>query len=147
MESDAPFAVEADEDARLRAARQASEYVSEATPLLPDGNAVLPAGAGSPDEDDASIHHKPWLGGDGFEEKPLWRRPSVSRPLRHPSELALIHVDLDMVVDPPSSTVYACFRGTGGAQVEPDPPPHLQGLLLRSGVQRSPVHASASHLW
>ncbi|KAL1984703.1 hypothetical protein VTN96DRAFT_8736 [Rasamsonia emersonii] len=76
MENDAPFVVEADEDARLRAAREGSEHVSEATPLLLEGNSESPAAAGSLDEDDACIQ-KPWLGVDGFEEKPLWRRPSI----------------------------------------------------------------------
>ncbi|KAL1967709.1 hypothetical protein VTN77DRAFT_2966 [Rasamsonia byssochlamydoides] len=73
MESDAPFAVEADEDARLRSARQRSEYLSEETPLLLERDSESTAGgAGSPD-----IDNKPWLRAKDFEEKPLWRRPSI----------------------------------------------------------------------
>jgi hypothetical protein len=99
MESEAPFVVEADEDARLQAATQGSSsvkgsaYLSEETPLLTDST-LTAGGADSADDGDESID-KPWLGTGGFEGKPRWRRPSVSTTICyclwiHVSNLAIV---------------------------------------------------------
>jgi len=93
MENETPFTVDADEDARLRAAATASNtnglrarniageadknfiqtHVHEETPLLSPGRAQWNGGrADSLDEDGAQLNTKE------LESKPWWRRPSVS---------------------------------------------------------------------
>lgn len=95
MENETPFAVDADQDARLRAASTASNannlrarnpagqadkgdiqtHVHEETPLLSQWRA---GGAGSTGDEDGVQLNTPWLGAKEFESKPWWRRPSVS---------------------------------------------------------------------
>lgn len=72
MESQAPFAVEADEDARVRTTINDLSN-AETSPLLGDTSPEL-----LPNEPDASDdHERPWLGSDEFSQRPPWRRPSV----------------------------------------------------------------------
>ncbi|CRG87189.1 ferrochelatase [Talaromyces islandicus] len=75
-ESQAPFAIDPDEDARVRYQGRTTIDdlgIAETAPLLagtsPEPLPNEPAGA-----DD---HERPWLGSDEFSRKPPWRRPSV----------------------------------------------------------------------
>jgi hypothetical protein len=76
MERQASFAVEADEDARVRYQGRTTiddPSIAETAPLLagasPESLLNEPYGA-----DD---HERPWLGSNEFSQKPPWRRPSV----------------------------------------------------------------------
>ncbi|KAL2013723.1 hypothetical protein VTN00DRAFT_1248 [Thermoascus crustaceus] len=94
MENETPFAVDADEDARLRAASTASNannlrarnpagqvdkgviqtHVHEETPLLSQWRVGR---AGSTGDEDGVQLNTPWLGAKEVESKPWWRRPSI----------------------------------------------------------------------
>jgi hypothetical protein len=76
MESQAPFAIEADEDARVRYEERTTiddPSIAETAPLLAETSpeSLLNENDGSDD------HERPWLGSDEFSRKPPWRRPSV----------------------------------------------------------------------
>ncbi|KAJ9268427.1 hypothetical protein DTO212C5_5579 [Paecilomyces variotii] len=98
MENEAPFAVDAEQDARLRASTASNvagnipaidpadqggkgdirETVHEDTPLLSSEGAQTRFGtAGLPGDGDDGRHETPWLGAKEFEAKPWWRRPSI----------------------------------------------------------------------
>jgi hypothetical protein len=89
METDIAFAVDADVDARelsrgqsasTSADRQRAQPISEETPLLPEtstGPTTVPGAGLRDDVIDPSLD-QPWLGSKEFEDKPRWRRPSVS---------------------------------------------------------------------
>lgn len=98
MENETPFAVDVEQDARLRASAASNvagdshaanpadegdkgeirETVCEETPLISDGGADTHFGAaGLPGDGDDGRHETPWLGAKEFEAMPWWRRPSV----------------------------------------------------------------------
>ncbi|KAL1860184.1 hypothetical protein Plec18170_002133 [Paecilomyces lecythidis] len=98
MENETPFAVDVEQDARLRASAASNvagdshaanpadegdkgeirETVCEETPLISDGGADTHFGAaGLPGDGDDGRHETPWLGAKEFEAMPWWRRPSI----------------------------------------------------------------------
>lgn len=92
METDIPFAVDADVDARelsrgqsaSAAARQQIQQTAEEVPLLSDTSAA--PGAGLRDDVIDPSLDQPWLGSKEFEDQPRWRRPSVSMGIREKRE-------------------------------------------------------------
>jgi len=69
MENETPFAVEAEEQARLQAEEDASMPRTEETPLLSRETQNLTV-------DQGARLNKPWLGTD-WEGRPAWKRPSI----------------------------------------------------------------------
>lgn len=89
MENEIPFALEAEEQARLQVEEDALEPRTEETPLLSRETQNLTAeGAirSSTDDDQGARLSKPWLGTD-WEGRPWWKRPSVSQNTRFFSHL------------------------------------------------------------